>query len=59
MQHQQEATSLKPSHNNNAPLAIELGSSEGKGHAASSSTKTSKRKAMEGYGSSFLQVNVK
>jgi hypothetical protein len=50
-----------------APLAIEPGPSKGKGHATSSSTKTSKRKTMEGYGvyysertgSSFLQVNVK
>jgi hypothetical protein len=52
------------SHNNNATLAIEPAASKGKGLAASSNTKSTKRKAFEGYGlyyseqtgSSYIQV---
>jgi hypothetical protein len=73
--HQQNSASVNnPGHshgpsssdNNNAPLAIEPATSKGKGPAASSSTKSNKRKAIEGYGlyysertgSSFIQVTV-
>jgi len=62
---QQDSTSHNPSHNSSAPLAIETAPSKGKGQAASLSTKSTKRKAIEGYGlyysertgSSFIQVS--
>ncbi|XP_039807324.1 uncharacterized protein LOC120671134 isoform X3 [Panicum virgatum] len=64
---EQDSTSHNPSHNSNAPLAIEPAPSKGKGQAASSSTKSTKRKAIEGYrfyysertGSSFIQTGQK
>lgn len=52
-------------HNNNAALATDPATSKGKGIAATSSTKSTKRKAIEGYGlyysertdSSFIWVS--